>query len=84
MALAYSDVRRAFERFLQLEPTRPFILAGHSQGGGTCYVRLLLQTPACAFVEHLFLFASIISPSHLRRAHRAFTAGNDRAKRELA
>ena len=49
MALAYSDVRRAFERFLQLEPTRPFIVAGHSQGGGTCQVILLVQTPAFAF-----------------------------------
>ncbi|WP_205481626.1 DUF3089 domain-containing protein [Sphingomonas arenae] len=31
--LAYRDVARAFERFLQeVEPNRPIILAGHSQG----------------------------------------------------
>ena len=30
--LAYSDVARAFERFLIQEPTAPIILAGHSQG----------------------------------------------------
>ncbi len=32
LALAYSDVSRAFDRFLQEEPTGPIILAGHSQG----------------------------------------------------
>lgn len=30
--LAYGDVERAFERFLQVNPTGPFILASHSQG----------------------------------------------------
>ena len=30
--LAYSDVQRAFDRFLQVNPTGPFILASHSQG----------------------------------------------------
>jgi hypothetical protein len=30
--LAYSDVARAFERFLSQEPDRPIVLAGHSQG----------------------------------------------------
>lgn len=30
--LAYSDVARAFERFLAQEPDRPIVLAGHSQG----------------------------------------------------
>lgn len=30
--LAYSDVARAFERFLVQEPTAPIIVAGHSQG----------------------------------------------------
>lgn len=30
--LAYSDVARAFERFLMQEPERPIVLAGHSQG----------------------------------------------------
>lgn len=30
--LAYSDVARAFDRFLAQEPTAPIILAGHSQG----------------------------------------------------
>ncbi|PKP91355.1 MAG: hypothetical protein CVT77_12390 [Alphaproteobacteria bacterium HGW-Alphaproteobacteria-16] len=32
-ALAYSDVERAFDAFLQLIGDGPFILAGHSQGG---------------------------------------------------
>ena len=32
LALAYGDVAKAFEQFLQENPTRPFILAGHSQG----------------------------------------------------
>lgn len=31
-ALAYTDVERAFARFVALNPNRPFILAGHSQG----------------------------------------------------
>ena len=30
--LAYGDVERAFERFLQVNPSGPFILASHSQG----------------------------------------------------
>lgn len=30
--LAYSDVLRAFDRFLAQEPDAPFVLAGHSQG----------------------------------------------------
>lgn len=30
--LAYGDVLRAFERFLVQEPSRPIVLAGHSQG----------------------------------------------------
>lgn len=30
--LAYGDVERAFERFLQVNPNGPFILASHSQG----------------------------------------------------
>jgi hypothetical protein len=30
--LAYSDVARAFERFLAQEPDAPIVLAGHSQG----------------------------------------------------
>jgi hypothetical protein len=30
--LAYSDVARAFDRFLVQEPTAPIVLAGHSQG----------------------------------------------------
>lgn len=30
--LAYSDIVRAFDRFLNEEPTGPIILAGHSQG----------------------------------------------------
>ncbi len=32
-ALAYSDVERAFDAFLKAIGDRPFILAGHSQGG---------------------------------------------------
>lgn len=32
-ALAYSDVERAFDAFLEAIGDRPFILAGHSQGG---------------------------------------------------
>jgi hypothetical protein len=32
-ALAYSDVERAFDAFLKQIGNRPFILAGHSQGG---------------------------------------------------
>nr|WP_314445442.1 DUF3089 domain-containing protein [uncultured Sphingomonas sp.] len=31
--LAYSDVARAFDRFLAQEPAAPIVLAGHSQGG---------------------------------------------------
>lgn len=31
--LAYSDIARAFDRFLAQEPSRPIVLAGHSQGG---------------------------------------------------
>ncbi|UUR08854.1 DUF3089 domain-containing protein [Sphingomonas glaciei] len=31
--LAYSDVARAFDRFLAQEPDAPIVLAGHSQGG---------------------------------------------------
>lgn len=30
--LAYGDVQRAFDRFLQVNPSGPFILASHSQG----------------------------------------------------
>jgi hypothetical protein len=30
--VAYGDVERAFERFLQVKPNGPFILASHSQG----------------------------------------------------
>ena len=32
LALAYSDVAAAFEQFLQENPERPIVLAGHSQG----------------------------------------------------
>ena len=32
LGLAYSDVRNAFQHFLRLNPRRPFVLAGHSQG----------------------------------------------------
>lgn len=30
--IAYSDIERAFDRFLKQEPKRPILLAGHSQG----------------------------------------------------
>ena len=32
LALAYSDVRTAFHHFAQQNPSRPLVLAGHSQG----------------------------------------------------
>lgn len=40
-ALAYSDIERAFDAFLDANAGRPFILAGHSQGGA--HVVTLLQ-----------------------------------------
>lgn len=40
-ALAYGDVERAFDAFLKLNKGRPFILAGHSQGG--LHVATLLE-----------------------------------------
>lgn len=54
--LAYGDVERAFERFLQVNPNGPFILASHSQGSIHA-LRLLQQQILGKPVQHRLVAA---------------------------
>lgn len=57
--LAYGDVERAFERFLQINPNGPFILASHSQGSIHA-LRLLQQQILGKPVQHRLVAAYLI------------------------
>jgi DUF3089 family protein len=57
--LAYGDLQRAFERFLQVKPTGPFILASHSQGSIHA-LRLLQQRIMGTPVQQRLVVAYLI------------------------
>jgi len=57
--VAYGDVLAAFERFLEIEPTRPFILASHSQGTALA-ARLLRERIASNPVGERLVVAYLI------------------------
>lgn len=57
--LAYSDVARAFDEFLRVNATRPFILASHSQGSIHA-LRLLQQRIIGTPLQHNLVAAYVI------------------------
>jgi Protein of unknown function (DUF3089) len=57
--LAYGDVERAFERFLQVNPQGPFILASHSQGSIHA-LRLLQQQILGKPAQHRLVAAYLV------------------------
>jgi hypothetical protein len=70
LELAYSDVRRAFDHFVQVEsPSRPFILAAHSQGALHA-IRLWQERIAGTPLERRLVVAYIVGylvPSELQK-----------------
>jgi Protein of unknown function (DUF3089) len=57
--LAYGDVERAFQQFLQANPSGPFILASHSQGSIHA-LRLLQQQILGKPVQHRLVAAYLV------------------------
>jgi Protein of unknown function (DUF3089) len=76
-ALAYSDVERAFDAFLKQIGHRPFILAGHSQGGAhlaTLLQRRIDGTPLARRMVAAYVLGYNLSDGDFGKTYRHLAA----------